>query len=629
MPHGILHRVVFVGLEPTLESAVCSILARRGVTSPLVCRDLASARAETYAFPGQPHLFLVQQSSRIDAAALSAFTAALPGHPMIVFLAPGIDLMGLLAIQRAGASQLVPLPLQEDDFLKAIDCIAMQFVPPPREGKLVAICGVSGGCGATVVALNLAAELSGPVGEPPRNHVLLVELARQVGTLAAYLGIDAELSVYDLLGDPGRLTTQGVRQALTHVAPGLDVIVGPYQNITPGSIPARHLYQLVEICRRLATVVILDVPCTFDDLQFETLALADQVVLVGLQSVPSVRTLNMVRDTLQREEGIRSLQLVINRYEPGLPNFSAEILASHLQVDRLHTIANDYPAVISSLNHGKLFRNGAPHSRVLADIRQLANALASPTTSPNERSGPMPLRPSQMPGTTPRRTIRVLYIEDDRVQQQATSLILSTIKDFKWEITAITNEAEALDRFSSVDFDLVLLDYHLAEGNGLNCLRALRKVDELIPIIVVSGVNEPHIVSELLVQADDYIGKENLSAERLTRAIKVAISRADGCKQRMATMQPVELQYQLKSAEPRRNAGLERLQKTLSGVDSELIRDLGEVYQADWPEPPNAAKIQRWAETVSSELGVKGNQAARRAVLSLFLRLFGTENDPK
>src|SRR6185312_11912944 len=113
----------------------------------------------------------------------------------------------------------------------------------------------------------------------------------------------------------------------------------------------RHVHQLIAICRRLAPLVILDVPSTFDDLQFQTLAVADQVVLVGAQTVASVRTLKLLRDTLEREEGIAGMRLVINRYEPSLPGFSAERLADLLGTPVL-TVANDYPAVMSAVNAG-------------------------------------------------------------------------------------------------------------------------------------------------------------------------------------------------------------------------------------------------------------------------------------
>src|SRR5262249_43669433 len=210
-------------------------------------------------------------------------------------------------------------------------------------------------------------------------------------------------------GDWARLTTQGVRPALAGVARGLDVLPGPYLDITPGPVSPRHVYQLIELCRRLASVVILDVPCAFDDLQFETLALADQVVLVGVQSVSSMRTLKMVRDTLEREEGIRGQRLVINRYEPSLQGFSAAELAKFLQTPQVLTVANDYASVMASVHHGKPLRLAVPHSRALNDIHALADSLLDGNEQmPADAARLSRTAPRGPAGTAPPREMRVL-----------------------------------------------------------------------------------------------------------------------------------------------------------------------------------------------------------------------------
>ena len=51
------------------------------------------------------------------------------------------------------------------------------------------------------------------------------------------------------------------------------------------------------------SVALFDVPCTYDDMYFETLAIADQVVLVGEQKIPSIRTLKLVCEALTRIDG--------------------------------------------------------------------------------------------------------------------------------------------------------------------------------------------------------------------------------------------------------------------------------------------------------------------------------------
>jgi pilus assembly protein CpaE len=627
MAQGVQHRVVLVGVDG-LQAALRSALEQRGAVVAAVCADLTAARTEALAHPAESHLFVVHLPGDVDVSRLAALTSAAPGQPVVVLLPPGADLARFMAVQRAGAAQVVPLPFQADDFLRALDCIAVQFAPPAREARVIAVCGVSGGCGATTLALNLACELGlpGPRGRP--GGVLLVELARQMGTLAAYLNINPEVSTHDLLSDASRLTTQGIRQALTTVAPGVDVLVGPYLDLTPGAFAPRHVYQLVALCKRLAATVVLDVPCSFDDLQFETLALADQVVLVGVQSIASVRTLKMVRDTLEREEGIRGQRLVINRYEHGLPGFSAAHLASLLQVPQVHTVANDYPSVMAAVNHGKPLRLAAPHSRVLADVRALADALAGSASGAQEGDRLARALGRGPAGPAAPRAVRVLHIEDDVVQQEVVAFHLAGIKELTCSITTARSESEAVRLFRERPFDVVLLDYHLAQGNGMGCLRQIREQDPIVPIVVVSGLAPPQVAAELLAAgADDFLSKENLSGERLARSLTDATARADACKQRLAAGDAEETPAEA----ARVDAFFDRVRKTIHVQDEkDLVHTLQELQDMSWPTRFSAGQIQRLVDLLCGELdcaGASKGDLPRRALLGLFLRLFGGERE--
>lgn len=624
MSQAIQHRVVLVGMDGASREQVRAAVAQQPGEVAAVCADLAAARAEASRHPGAAHLFIVQLPTGDDLSALVAFTSALPGQPVVVLLPPGSDLARLLAVQRAGAAQVVPLPLQRDDFARALDCVALQFAPPSVHGQLIALCGVTGGCGATTVALNLACDLAQSAGAARRGNVLLVELVRQMGSLATYLDIAPPLTTYELLTDPSRLTPHRVRQAMTTAAPGLNVLVGPYEEINPGALSPRHVYQLVELCRGLAPTVVLDVPCGFDDLQFETLALADQVVLVGVQTVASIRTLKLIRDTLRRESGVQDQKLVVNRYESNLPGFTADRLAELLRVPQVLTVANDYPSVMAALNYGKPLALATPHSPVLADIHRLAVALSgAPAASAPESADRLTralLRPTA-PAAAPRQ-LRVLHIEDDAIQQHALALHLATMRDPTCIVTAVAREAEALRVFRPGAFEVVLLDYHLAEGNGLACLKQLRRIDPLVPIIVVSGLIEPQVAADLLeAGADDFLGKENLSSDRLVRSVTAAVARAGAYRQRMAEANTADAARQLVLRQVHQAIG--------TGPDSELLRSLHELNRATWPAGFRAGQIQRLVDLVCSELGdpTDGHELPRRALLTLFMRLFGPNDE--
>lgn len=126
------------------------------------------------------------------------------------------------------------------------------------------------------------------------------------------------------------------------------------------------------------------------------------------------------------------------------------------------------------------------------------------------------------------RTVRLLHIEDDEVQQCLVARKLSALPEFRFAITYAASEETAVAEFAKGGHELILLDYFLSQGNGLSCLCQLRQRDEIVPIVALSGVAMPEIAAELLrAGADDYLSKKGLTADVLGQSIHGALGRAD------------------------------------------------------------------------------------------------------
>ncbi len=67
------------------------------------------------------------------------------------------------------------------------------------------------------------------------------------------------------------------------------------------------------------------------------------------------------------------------------------------------------------------------------------------------------------------------------------------------------------------DIDLVLLDYHLPDMNGLDALAIFRKNHPELPIVMLSGSVNPHTVRQVLDRgAAGFIAKASMSSELLS-----------------------------------------------------------------------------------------------------------------
>lgn len=110
---------------------------------------------------------------------------------------------------------------------------------------------------------------------------------------------------------------------------------------------------------------------------------------------------------------------------------------------------------------------------------------------------------------------RVLIVEDD--EAIATGLALNL--KLAGRPTAIARDgADALTQIENEDFALVLLDINLPKKNGLEVLAALRGMDNLVPVIVLSARSgEFDKVAALKLGADDYVTKPFALAELLAR----------------------------------------------------------------------------------------------------------------
>ncbi len=363
--------VTLIGCQDSVQRNVLSMLINQQANLDGQYADVDSAVAALRDDATGPRCFIMHVPDSYMLPKLRQLVGVFTGQPVLALVDAMMDPSVLLGAMRSGAAQVVPLPIQPEDFKAAMDCIGQQFGHTSAQNQAIAVSGVTGGCGATMLSVNIAYEIASAHGQ----NVILSELSLQIGKLAAYLDVNPEHTTFDLLNDGERLDPQMIQRATTKVADRLHVLAGEYRAITPIQTSAASVIRLVDYCRSLSNVAIFDVPCTYDDLYFETLAIADQVVLVGEQKIPSIRTLKLVCEALSRIDGARKLHIIINRYDPRMPGFGADRLKSLLEIDELMTVSNDYSAVMASINHGRPLRQEAPRSPALADILKIVNTL--------------------------------------------------------------------------------------------------------------------------------------------------------------------------------------------------------------------------------------------------------------
>jgi pilus assembly protein CpaE len=339
------------------------------------CPDVKTALAILRRGGSEKRLLILQLNSEPDIEGLARVTSSLPGWPVLALVAADGPLnrsdKGIIGIMRAGAAQIVSLPLQAHDFKAALDRLAVQFVYTSKSSKVIAVAGASGGSGATSIAINLAHEIAFRYD----LRCVLADLSLRMGAVAAHLNIEPSHTIVDLLRDIGRVDTVLAQKVLHRVGENLHVLAGPHRFLTPTVVNIDDLTHIIETLQQIADIVVLDVPCTYDDVYFEVLTGASTAILVGEQTLPSIRALKMVREQIGRGSGTASELVVINKFDPKNRGFAVDRLLNPLGVTSVVTISRDDTAMRSAIDSGCALRLAAPKSPALADIGALTDAL--------------------------------------------------------------------------------------------------------------------------------------------------------------------------------------------------------------------------------------------------------------
>ena len=100
------------------------------------------------------------------------------------------------------------------------------------------------------------------------------------------------------------------------------------------------------------------------------------------------------------------------------------------------------------------------------------------------------------------KTATVLCIDDE---QTALQLRQNLLESAGYRVLAAKSGALGIKSFKSESVDAVILDYWMADMNGLQVAREIRKINPSIPIIILSAYGE--LLDESLGIADLWIRK--------------------------------------------------------------------------------------------------------------------------
>ncbi|GGE61818.1 response regulator [Streptosporangium jomthongense] len=233
--------------------------------------------------------------------------------------------------------------------------------------------------------------------------------------------------------------------------------------------------------------------------------------------------------------------------------------------------------------------------------------------------------------------MQVMILEDDELIGD----LLETVVAAAYPGVAIrkhTRVEDALEGWQKQRVDLVITDWNLPDGTGLELIRAVRKVDNDVPVIMISGrADRDSILAAAHLRINGYISKPfqvDVLHQRLTELVPAAIN-LDGAsttlneKMEAACNSPIQLPGQIDSG------AILSLMEKRDELDAGMLAEEWKkqpALSAKMLEVANSASFRRSGtpiKTLKEAISLLGVAMALNQALALSLDIAGKLSCPR
>jgi pilus assembly protein CpaE len=241
----------------------------------------------------------------------------------------------------------------------------------PSTGQVVSVFSASGGCGATVLAVNLAWEMQAVTGK----SAMVVDLDYAYGAVGSYLGVEASYGVIDLQERTGTLDPELIATTCVPYQDKMLVLLSASSARLDGSGGFSRITDTIAACALASPLVVVDAPRLHLPVAAE-LARSSAVNLVVMQL--SVKDVKSARHFLAAMRGFglpaENFTLLVNRYRRR-GSLELDEARRALSGAKVECLSNDFPSVNESINLGQPLGQVAPRSILRKELQQLARGL--------------------------------------------------------------------------------------------------------------------------------------------------------------------------------------------------------------------------------------------------------------
>ncbi|MEO1330556.1 MAG: AAA family ATPase [Pseudomonadota bacterium] len=330
--------------------------------------------AKRFANFGTPNLLIVEtlESGYGVFQELEALAEVCDPDTQVIVAGPSNDITLYRELLRQGVSEYLVSPSAP---LQVIDAVTGLYVEPEATpaARTVAVFGVKGGVGSSVLAHNLA-DL---IGQELEKDTLLVDFDLAFGTASLDFNLEPKHSVAEAIADLSALDDMKLARLVQPFSDHLKILSAPGVARETAAASSEAAELLIDIARTTCDALVLDLPKAWDGAVRQSLLAADEVVLVAAPDLASLRNVKAVHGWLssQRQNDSSPKVVLTQTGMPKRPEIDRADFTSILGAPIDLEIPFEPALFGAALNNGTMLSEMKDGAKVAAPLRAFARKL--------------------------------------------------------------------------------------------------------------------------------------------------------------------------------------------------------------------------------------------------------------
>ncbi|MEQ8403663.1 MAG: AAA family ATPase [Oceanicaulis sp.] len=257
-----------------------------------------AAAIERFHDESTPELLIVETGMRGRELfhQLDELASVCDADTKVIIVGAANDIALYRELMRRGVSEYLVPPMTP---LHVIKTISGLFLDPeqPFAGKSLCFVGAKGGVGSSTIAHNVSWHLT----ESLRSDAVLVDLDLSFGTAGLDFNQDPPQTIAEALAQPDRLDQALLDRLLVRCTERLSLFSAPSSLESDWDFQPEHFEHVLDMVRRQAPFVALDLPHAWSPWVRKTILSSDQVVVTVTPDLACLRNAKNLFDLVRQQ----------------------------------------------------------------------------------------------------------------------------------------------------------------------------------------------------------------------------------------------------------------------------------------------------------------------------------------